>query len=92
MLATIDLTQPFAQHAVIAGGLVAIIAQSASEPKLVAGIAPTAVHGVIGVDQIQRFLSLTPDSANKPAGDAALGAGQIAAAERGNIVAISCRR
>jgi hypothetical protein len=74
------------------GGLVAIIAQSAGESKLVAGIAPTAVHAMIGVGQIQRFLSLTPDSASRSAGDALLGAGQIAAAERGNVVAISCRR
>ena len=50
------------------GGLVAIIAQSASEPKLVAGVAPTAVHGMIGADQIQRFLSLTPDSAEQARG------------------------
>jgi Putative peptidoglycan binding domain len=74
------------------GGLVAIIAQSAGEPRLVAGVAPTAVHGMIGADQIERFLSLTPDSTTRPTGDAPLGAGQIAAAERGNVVAISCRR
>jgi Putative peptidoglycan binding domain len=74
------------------GGLVAMIAQSPGEPRLVAGIAPTAVHGMIEVDQIQRFLSLTPDSSAKTAGDASLGAGQIAAAERAYVVAISCRK
>jgi hypothetical protein len=74
------------------GALVAMIAQSPGEPKLVAGIAPTAVHGIIGADQIQRFLSLTPDASARTAGDASLGAGQIAAAERGYVVAISCRR
>jgi hypothetical protein len=74
------------------GGLVAMIAQSPGEPKLVAGTAPTAVHGMIGADQIQRFLSLAPDASAKTAGDASLGAGQIAAAERGFVVAISCRK
>lgn len=74
------------------GGLVAMIAQSAGDPKLVAGVAPIAPHGAIGADQIQRFLSLTPDASSKAAGDAPLGAGQIATAERANVVAISCRR
>jgi hypothetical protein len=47
---------------------------------------------MIGADQIQRFLSLAPDASAKTAGDASLGAGQIAAAERGFVVAISCRK
>ena len=74
------------------GGLVAIVAQSTDDPKLVAGVAPVAIHAVIEGDKIQRFLSLTPDASAKTAGAAPLGAGQIAAAERAVVVAISCRR
>jgi hypothetical protein len=73
------------------GALVALIASSLAEPKLVAGVAPTALHGIIDAEQIQRFLSLAPDSSGA-AGESPLGAGQIAAAERGSVVAISCRR
>jgi hypothetical protein len=58
----------------------------------VAGVAPIAPHGAIGADQIQRFLSLTPDASAAVAGNAPRGAGQIAAAERSRVVAISCRR
>lgn len=74
------------------GGLVAIVAQPTSEPKLVAGVAPLAVHQAIGGEAIQRFLSLSPDASAKAAAPAPLGAGQIAAAERANLVAIYCRR
>jgi peptidoglycan hydrolase-like protein with peptidoglycan-binding domain len=74
------------------GALVALIASSPSEPKLVAGVAPTALHGMIGAEQIQQFLSLAPDSSGAPASNSPLVAGQIAAAERGSVVAISCRR
>jgi hypothetical protein len=73
------------------GGLVAIVARSASEPKLVAGVAPLAAHEAIGLDAIQRFLSLAPDAA-KAAVPAPLAAGQIAAMERASLVAIYCRR
>jgi peptidoglycan hydrolase-like protein with peptidoglycan-binding domain len=73
------------------GGLAAMIAQSPGEPKLVAGVAPTAPHGAIGADQIQRFLSLTPNS-SAIASAPPLGAGELAAAERAQVVAISCRR
>ncbi len=73
------------------GGLVAIVARSASEPKLVAGVAPLAAHEAIGLDAIQRFLSLRPDAA-KASASAPLGAGQIAAMERASLVAIYCRR
>jgi Putative peptidoglycan binding domain len=74
------------------GGLVAVVAQTTVEPKLVAGVAPIALHAVIDARKIARFLSLTPDPAARAAGDAPLAAGQIAAAERRNVVAISCRR
>jgi hypothetical protein len=74
------------------GALVALIASSPNEPKLVAGVAPTALHGLIGAEQIQQFLSLAPDSSGAAASNSPLGAGQIAAAERGSVVAISCRR
>jgi hypothetical protein len=74
------------------GGLVAMIAQSTGEPRLVAGITPIAPHAFIGADQIQRFLALTPDASAASARGAPLGAGQIAAVERAYVVAISCRR
>jgi Putative peptidoglycan binding domain len=74
------------------GALVAMTAQSTGETRLVAGVAPIAPHGAIGADQIQRFLSLTPDASAAVAGNAPRGAGQIAAAERSRVVAISCRR
>jgi peptidoglycan hydrolase-like protein with peptidoglycan-binding domain len=74
------------------GGLVAIIAQSIGDPKLVAGVAPLAPHKAIGVADIQRFLSLTSEAPSKAGEDAPRGAGQIAAAERPYVVAISCRR
>jgi len=47
------------------GGLVAIIAQSIGDPKLVAGVAPLAPHKAIGVADIQRFLSLTSEAPSK---------------------------
>lgn len=74
------------------GSLVAMIAQSGGDPKLVAGVAPTAPYGVINADQIQRFLSVTSEPSTNSTAGVSLGAGQIAAAERGNVVAISCRR
>jgi peptidoglycan hydrolase-like protein with peptidoglycan-binding domain len=72
-----------------AGGLVAVIAQSPEDPKRVAGVAPVAPHGAIDGDRIRRFLSL-PSDAPAAAGDRRLGAGQIAAAERPFVVAVSC--
>jgi hypothetical protein len=74
------------------GALVALIASSPGESKLVAGVAPTTLHGMIGAEQIRQFLSLAPDSAGAAVGDSPLGAGQIAAVERSSVVAISCRR
>jgi peptidoglycan hydrolase-like protein with peptidoglycan-binding domain len=74
------------------GALVAIIAQSIGDPKLVAGVAPLAPHRAIGAAEIQRFLALGNDAPTKVAEDAPRGAGQIAAAERPYVVAISCRR
>jgi peptidoglycan hydrolase-like protein with peptidoglycan-binding domain len=74
------------------GALVAVIAQSIGDPKLVAGVAPIAPHRAIGADDIQRFLSLASDASVKAADAAPRGAGQIAAAERAYVVAISCRR
>jgi hypothetical protein len=74
------------------GGLVAIVAQGAGDQKLVAGVAPFAPHVTIPGDAIQRFLALPPDAAAKAASAQPLGAGQIAAAERPFVVAISCRR
>jgi putative peptidoglycan binding protein len=74
------------------GGLVAIVARSASEPKLVAGVAPLAAHEAIGLDAIQRFLSLAPGASPKSTAAGPLGAGQIAAMERASLVAIYCRR
>jgi peptidoglycan hydrolase-like protein with peptidoglycan-binding domain len=74
------------------GALVAIIAQSAGAPKLVAGVAAMAPHKAIGAQDIQRFLSLSPDASAKAGDDAPRGAGEIAAAERPYVVAISCRR
>jgi hypothetical protein len=74
------------------GGLVALIAQSIGDPKLVAGVAPLAPHRVIGAAEMQRFLALTSDAPAKAAPEASRGAGEIAAAERPYVVAISCRR
>ena len=74
------------------GALVAIIASSGEAPKLVAGVAPLAPHRAIGADEIQRFLSVTGDLSSKANAGAARGAGEIAAAERAYVVAISCRR
>jgi hypothetical protein len=73
------------------GGLAAIIAPSTGEPRLVAGVAPLAPHRAIDAAQIRSFLSLAGEAAAK-GDDAPLGAGRIAAAERANVVAISCRR
>jgi hypothetical protein len=73
------------------GGLAAIVAPSTGEPKLVAGVAPLAPHRAIDAARIKSFLSLVDDAGAKT--DATpLGAGQIAAAERPYVVAISCRR
>ena len=55
-------------------------------------VAPHAPHKAIGVADIQRFLSLTSEAPSKAGEDAPRGAGQIAAAERPYVVAISCRR
>jgi peptidoglycan hydrolase-like protein with peptidoglycan-binding domain len=74
------------------GVLVALIAQSIGEPKLVAGVSPLAPYRAIGADEIRRFLGLTADGAAKAQDNAPRGAGQIAAAERAYVVAISCRR
>ena len=74
------------------GALVAMIAQSIEAPKLVAGVAPLAPHRAIGAEEIKRFLSLASDASVKAGDDAPRGAGQIAAAERPYVVAISCRR
>jgi peptidoglycan hydrolase-like protein with peptidoglycan-binding domain len=73
------------------GGLAAIIASSADEPKQVAGVAPLAPHRAIDAARIKSFLSLADDAVAKADG-APLGAGRIAAAERPYVVAISCRR
>jgi hypothetical protein len=74
------------------GALVAMIAQTGVEPKLVAGVAPLAPHGAIDGDHIRQFLSLAPGPTAKTADGALQGAGKIAAAERAYVVAISCRR
>jgi hypothetical protein len=74
------------------GALVAMIAQSAEAPKLVAGVAPLAPHRAIGAEAIQHFLSPAGGASAAAEGAAPLGAGEIAAAERPYVVAISCRR
>ena len=73
------------------GGLAAIVASSAGEPKLVAGVAPLAPHRAIDAARIKNFLSLADEGAASADG-APLGAGRIAAAERPFVVAIFCRR
>jgi peptidoglycan hydrolase-like protein with peptidoglycan-binding domain len=73
------------------GGLAAMIAQAPGDPKLVAGVAPMAPHGAISAEQIQRFLAMAPDGSAKAAASP-LGAGQLAAVKRSQVVAISCRR
>jgi hypothetical protein len=74
------------------GDLVAIVAASIGETKLVAGVAPLAPHRAIEAEQIKTFLALTGDAPAKAANAAPLGAGEIAAAKRALVVAISCRR
>jgi hypothetical protein len=74
------------------GDLVAIVAASMGETKLVAGVAPLAPHRAIEAEQIKTFLALTGEAPAKVANAAPLGAGEIAAAKRALVVAISCRR
>jgi hypothetical protein len=50
-----------------------------------------APHGAISAEQIQRFLAMAPDGSAKAAASP-LGAGQLAAVKRSQVVAISCRR
>jgi len=72
------------------GDLVAIVAESVAEPRKVAGIAALAAHRVADADALLNFLAMRaepPDS-----GAPSLSAGQVAAARRGAVVAIYCRR
>ena len=63
------------------GALVAVVAQPTVEPKLVAGIAPLAVHAAIGGEAIQRFLSTSPDAAKAAGLQAPLTKGSVVASD-----------
>jgi len=72
------------------GGLAALIAASAEQPRLVGGVAALAAHRAIGAEKLRVFLGSGAESGE--ADGATLGAGEIAAARRGALVAIFCRR
>ena len=72
------------------GGLAALIAQGVGEAKQVNGVAALAAHRAIDTEKLRLFLGASADA---PASDGApLSAGQVAAARRGAVIAIFCRR
>ncbi len=76
MLATIDLTQPFAQHALIAGGLVAVMCGLIGPFVVTRGLA-FAVHGTSELAFTGAAAGLLID--NNPIGGALIGALIVAA-------------
>jgi hypothetical protein len=72
------------------GDLVAIIAQSSGEPRKVGGVAALAAHRALDAEALRNFLAITADAHDSDA--PLLSAGQVAAARRGGVVAIFCRR
>ncbi len=71
------------------GALVGLVAPVAGEPKRVAGVALAAPHAVIASSAIRAFLG----EGEPAAADAAdLSAGDIAAREKGALVAVFCQK
>jgi peptidoglycan hydrolase-like protein with peptidoglycan-binding domain len=71
------------------GALVGLIAPIVEEPKRVAGVALAAPHAIVAPDAVRAFLGA---SESAPADAAALSAGDIAAREKGAVVAVFCQR
>ena len=71
------------------GGLIGLLAPIAEEPKRVAGVALAAPHRIVGPDALSAFLKL--DVAAPTAG-APLSAGDIAAREKGALLAVFCQK
>ena len=72
------------------GNLAGLVARGAGEPKRVAGIVAVAPHGVADAAALRGFLAIDP-AAEGDKGPP-LGAGQVAVARRGAVVAIYCAR
>ena len=70
------------------GGLAALIAPIANEPKRVGGVPLAAPHALLGPEALRAFLS--PGAAPAPAGALPLTAGRIAEKEKNGIVAVYC--
>ena len=73
-----------------AGALVGMVASVSAEPRLVAGVMPQASWPLIPAAEVLAAAKLSPGPAAAPA--APLTAGDIAAAQRGRVVAIECPR
>jgi hypothetical protein len=71
-----------------AGGLAALIAPIASEPKRVAGVPLAELHAVVGPEALGAFFN--PDSVSRPADAHGLTAGRIAEREKAAVVAVFC--
>ena len=72
------------------GDLAGLVARGAVEPKKVAGISAAAPHRAVDAGALRGFVALEPASGNSKGQP--LGAGQVAAARRGAVVAIYCAR
>ena len=69
------------------GALVGLVAPIAEAPKRVAGVALAAPHAIIALDAVRAFLGASETTS---ADAAALSAGDIAAREKGALLAVYC--
>ncbi len=71
------------------GALVGLVAPIAGDPRRVAGVALAAPHAIIAPDAVRGFLG---SGESAPEGAAALSAGEIAAREKGALLAVFCQK
>ena len=71
------------------GALVGLVAPIAGDPRRVAGVALAAPHAIIAPDAVRGFLG---GGESAPEGAAALSAGEIAAREKGALLAVFCQK
>ena len=72
------------------GALVGVVAPIAEEPKRVNGVALAAPHALIGPEPLRSFLGAVATAS--PADAASVSAGDVAAREKGALLAVVCEK